>query len=180
MAKIKHIDPVSGYGYICQRLLQAIQGIYDWNGDLFYCPYNIDIDTTKNPFSVKHWVKRAKDYKNVAAYVVEKNGLLIFGDPVDPAVLAKRMQRTLDGHFYFEPKTKITTIGNTIVLRNTDRIDKITFVRKLTEEQRKEINESTWNERKKVYEKTRRRIELQDWVNLKLEEKKEKSGVLVE
>lgn len=137
MKKFKKI-PTGNLGAVAYYLIQITQGIFKWNGELFFCPF-VTLEDKKYPERVSTWTKVQLKDKKYSLPFIEKNMLWLFADPVDPETYVRTKQRSMDKSTGVDEKTIVYKKGSTLIIKNGSTVDTLEFVKKLSDEDRKSI-----------------------------------------
>lgn len=123
-----------------QRILPIIQGVFDWNGELFACPF-IRLEDKKKPFSLRTWINESKNGKHSLVFSLNNmQTIFLFADPINVDTWKKSRMHSMDRSFGIDGTSKVYLTGNhTVTIKNGQKTDIIKFVRKLTDEERLKI-----------------------------------------
>ena len=119
-----------------QRILPIIQGVFDWNGILFACPY-ITLEDKKKPLGLSTWTVEFK--KGNSLIFKDNEMLVIFAQPINPLSYKKPLwtNPNMDKGLGINNKSKVFMTGNyTISIIGETRKDTLRFVRKLSDKER--------------------------------------------
>lgn len=132
--------PTKDLGTVAYYLLQITQGIFRWNGELFFCPFVV-MENIQNPFQIKTWTKVGmtnKDKKWSLPYI-DHNTLYLFADPIHPSTYIRTRQRSMDKSLGIDNRTIVLKKGKILVIKSENRVDTLEFVKKLSDNERKKI-----------------------------------------
>ena len=129
--------PLENLGMAAYLLLQVTNGIFKWNGELFFCPF-ITLEDKKNPLRVGTWTNEFKDKKYTLDFI-DHNILWLFADPVDPITYTKTKQRVMDRSLGINSESIFLVKDKKIVIKRKGRIDVLEFVKNISDKERKNI-----------------------------------------
>lgn len=135
--------PTNDLGAVAYYLIQITQGVFKWNGELFFCPFVVTKDK-KHPLRVKTWTKEAvtnEDIKHSLPFI-NFGVLVLAADPVDPLTYTRTKQRSMDRLMGIDSTSSVYKKGTKLIVKDTNSINILEFVRKITDEERIQIYNS--------------------------------------
>ena len=133
--------PTSNLGAIAYYLLQITQGVFKWNGELFFCPF-VTMENKRHPLRVSTWIKEAVtgEDKKYSLPFIDHKILFLFADPVHPSTYIRTKQRSMDKSLGVDITTVVLKKGNTLIIKQSGgTIHALEFVKKLSDSERKNI-----------------------------------------
>ncbi len=137
MRGFKKIDVSTSLSIVSQLLLRIIEGVFEWNGEQYFCPF-LTLKDKKNIYSIKRWSKIGLQGKYVLARI-DSNKLVLFADPVDPQTLIKNRLRVMDKSVGIDTQSIIYHKERLMIIKNGNRVDVLRFVRKLSDDEREKL-----------------------------------------
>ncbi len=139
MKKYKKI-PTNDLGLVAYYLLQVTQGIFKWNGELFFCPF-VTVSDKKHPLRASTWSKVfMKDKKHSLAFIDKKiKTLYLFADPVDPVTYIRTRHHAMDMSLGVDEKTIVYKGPSLLIIKNGKTFHRLEFVKKISDDERLQI-----------------------------------------
>ncbi len=124
---------------VAYYLLQITQGIFKWNGELFFCPF-VSLEDKKKPLQPTTWNKIGwLDRKWSLPFTDKHNILWLFADPVDPLTYTRTKQRLMDKSLGINNETIVYKKGFKMIINYKGKIDTLEFVKKISDPERSRI-----------------------------------------
>jgi len=151
--KLKNI-PTKDLGMVAYYLLQITQGVFKWNGELFFCPF-VALDDKLFPFRIKTWIKEGltNEKKKYSLPFIQNNTLLLFADPVDPETYSKTKQHVMDRSLGIDATTIVLKKNNKLIIKNNEDVHILEFVKKISDQERRVIFDpnDSWENKFRYY-----------------------------
>lgn len=132
--------PTANLGTVAYYLLQITQGVFKWNGELFFCPF-VNIENKRYPFRVSTWTSEAvtgKDKKYSLPFI-DDDILFLFADPLHPSTYVRTKQRSMDKSLGIEVNTIVLKKANSLIVKTSSTVHTLEFVRTLSDFERRKI-----------------------------------------
>ena len=132
--------PIDNLGMVAYYLLQITQGIFKWNGELFFVPF-ITLEDKKYPLRPSTWKKIMKSGKNALPWICDEI-VCLYADPVDPVTYTRTHHRVMDMSMGISRiwNDLVVLKGNgKMIIKNGYRVDTLEFVRKISDAERRLI-----------------------------------------
>lgn len=130
--------PTNNLGTVAYYLLQITQGVFKWNGELFFCPFVI-MEDKQNPFQVRTWNKVWVTNAKWSLPFINDDKLFLFADPVHPSTYIRTKQRSMDKSLGIDSTTVVLKKGTTLIVKRGSKVDVLEFVKKLSDSERSQI-----------------------------------------
>ena len=130
--------PTDNLGTVAYYLLQITRGVFEWSGELFFCPF-ITLSDKKYPLRITTWNVEGTVRKKSSLPFIMHNTLWLFADPVNPITYTRTRQRSMDSSLGIDKETIVFKKGSTLIIKYRDTTHVLKFIKTISDSERNDI-----------------------------------------